>query len=74
MVQKSRGKLGNVQANNFTAIAFSEKGFACVGADNGCILAFVNGECKKSFQVPIISCEAFFIDKCKANCTCMRCK
>jgi WD40 repeat protein len=47
---KSRG--GGADANSpvsFYSIAFSERGYACLGSSDGSILVFVNGKCAKTF-------------------------
>lgn len=47
---RSRG--GGADANSpvsFYSIAFSERGYACLGSSDGSILVFVNGKCAKTF-------------------------
>jgi microtubule-associated protein-like 6 len=50
-LQKKKGLLGKFPIQTFTCIGFSEKGFACVGCEDGSVLVFVEGSAKKSFKV-----------------------
>ena len=46
---KSRGGADANSPVSFYSIAFSERGYACLGSSDGSILVFVNGKCAKTF-------------------------
>lgn len=46
----SSSKVANVTMPSFYSITFSEKGYACLGCENGSIYVFVNGKAARTFS------------------------
>lgn len=50
-LKKERGQLGKFATSTFPCVGYSEKGYACVGAQDGSVLVFVGRKAKKVVKV-----------------------